>query len=55
MRLVPLAPRDLSAYHERVRRRGIERPLYWIARATIPVTLRLYFRMRRHGRPIEAG
>ncbi len=51
MRLVPLAPRDLSAYHERVRRRGIERrPLYWIARATIPVTLRLYFRMRRHGR-----
>jgi glycerol-3-phosphate dehydrogenase (NAD(P)+) len=49
MRLVPLSPRDLSAYHERVRRRGIERrPLYWIARATIPLTLRLYSRMRRH-------
>ena len=42
--------RDLSVYHDRVRRRGIQRrPLYWAARATIPLVARAYFRMRRHG------
>ena len=47
---IALAPRDLSAYHETVRRRGIQRrPLYWAARATIPLVARVWFRLRRHG------
>ena len=50
MRIACLPARDLSVYHETVRRRGIQRrPLYWAARATIPPVARVYFRMRRHG------
>jgi len=50
MRIARLPARDLSAYHETVRRRGIQRrALYWAARATIPAAARVYFRMRRHG------
>ncbi len=50
MTIACLAPRDLSVYHQTVRRRGIQRrPLHWAARATIPPIARAYFRVRRHG------
>jgi 1-acyl-sn-glycerol-3-phosphate acyltransferase len=50
MTIARLAPRDLSDYHEAVRRQAIQRrPLYWVARATIPPIVRVYFRLDRHG------
>jgi 1-acyl-sn-glycerol-3-phosphate acyltransferase len=42
--------RDLARYHERTRRRGVNRIVYWSFRALAEPALRLYFRPRRTGR-----
>lgn len=40
----------LSPHHERVRRRGVNRPVYWAIRAVVQPAIQLYFRLRRTGR-----
>ena len=40
----------LAAYHERIRRRGVNLPLYWLTRAVVQPALHIYFRLRRVGR-----
>ena len=48
--------RPLSLYHERTRRRGVNRFVYWPARLLIASAVRVYFRVRRLGRRnIPAG
>jgi 1-acyl-sn-glycerol-3-phosphate acyltransferase len=42
--------RDLSRYHERARRHGVNRLVYWIARGLIQPAMRIGFRLERHGR-----
>ena len=42
--------RPLELYHERTRRRGVNRAVYWPARVIIAPLLLLYFRVRRLGR-----
>jgi glycerol-3-phosphate dehydrogenase (NAD(P)+) len=46
----PLRPRPLEIYHERTRRRGVNRFVYWPARLLIKPAILLYFRLRRLGR-----
>lgn len=41
---------ELSIHHERIRRRGVNPPVYWIARAVLQPALLLYFRVSREGR-----
>jgi len=41
---------DLARYHERTRRRGVNRLVYWSFRALAQPALLLYFRARRIGR-----
>ena len=41
---------NLALYHERTRRRGVHRPVYWTIRAFLQPALMLYFRVRRTGR-----
>jgi len=46
----------LAPYHERTRRRGVNRWVYWTFRAFVQPALHLYFRIRRTGREhIPAG
>ena len=40
----------LAAHHERIRRRGVNTPVYWVVRAVLQPLLHLYFRLGRHGR-----
>src|SRR2546423_11090943 len=42
--------RDLSRYHERARRHGVNRVVYWVARGLIQPAMRIWFRLERHGR-----
>src|SRR3954451_11208934 len=45
-------------YHERTRRRGVNTPVYWIARAVLQPFLQIFFRLSRNGRhhiPSEGG
>ncbi|MFN2616354.1 MAG: 1-acyl-sn-glycerol-3-phosphate acyltransferase [Thermoleophilaceae bacterium] len=42
--------RRLARYHERTRRRGVNRFVYWTARAVLEPAIVLYFRLRRTGR-----
>jgi 1-acyl-sn-glycerol-3-phosphate acyltransferase len=42
--------RDLSRYHERARRHGVNRLVYWVARGLIQPAMRIWFRLERHGR-----
>jgi glycerol-3-phosphate dehydrogenase (NAD(P)+) len=44
------APEDLLRHHERVRRRGVHRVVYWAVRAVLQPSLQLLFRMARPGR-----
>ena len=44
------SPRDLARYHERARRHGVNRAVYWIARAVLQPAMRIWFRLERHGR-----
>ena len=41
---------DLTRYHERTRRRGVNRVVYWTFRALAQPAMRVYFRARRAGR-----
>jgi glycerol-3-phosphate dehydrogenase (NAD(P)+) len=43
-------PRSLDVYHERTRRRGVFRPVYWPIRMIVKPAILLYFRVRRLGR-----
>ena len=45
-----MAPLDLSTYHERTRRRGVNSPVYWVVRAILQPILMVYFRLDRIGR-----
>jgi glycerol-3-phosphate dehydrogenase (NAD(P)+) len=44
-----MAPRPLSLYHERTRRRGVNSLVYWPARWVLKAGILLYFRLRRLG------
>ena len=41
---------DLARYHERIRRRGVNRIVYWCFRALAQPAMRVLFRARRTGR-----
>jgi 1-acyl-sn-glycerol-3-phosphate acyltransferase len=41
---------DLAAHHERIRRRGVNAPVYWAVRAVLQPLLQIYFRLGRHCR-----
>ncbi len=41
---------DLTAHHQRIRRRGVNAPLYWAVRAVLQPLIMAWFRVRRHGR-----
>src|SRR5215207_2268488 len=48
--------RDLATYHDRTRRRGVNRIVYWPFRAVAQPAMRVLFRPRRTGRePIPDG
>jgi 1-acyl-sn-glycerol-3-phosphate acyltransferase len=42
--------RPLELYHERTRRRGVNRFVYWPTRVVLKPAILLWFRLRRHGR-----
>jgi 1-acyl-sn-glycerol-3-phosphate acyltransferase len=44
-----MAPRDLSLYHERTRRRGVNSLVYWPVRWVVKAGILVYFRLRRLG------
>ena len=44
-----MAPRPLSLYHERTRRRGVNSFVYWPLRWILKPSILLYFRLRRLG------
>jgi glycerol-3-phosphate dehydrogenase (NAD(P)+) len=45
-----MAPRPLSLYHERTRRRGVNSLVYWPTRWVLKTAILIYFRLRRLGR-----
>jgi glycerol-3-phosphate dehydrogenase (NAD(P)+) len=45
-----MAPRHLSLYHERTRRRGVNSLVYWPVRWVLKAGILVYFRLRRLGR-----
>ena len=45
-----LRPRPLGLYHERTRRRGVNRFVYWPVRSVVVPCILAYFRLRRLGR-----
>ncbi|TML83914.1 MAG: hypothetical protein E6G07_00535 [Actinobacteria bacterium] len=42
--------RGQQRYHERARRRGVNRVVYWIVRAVLQPAMRIWFRLERQGR-----
>ena len=44
-----MAPRPLSLYHERTRRRGVNSLVYWPMRWVLKAAILVYFRLRRLG------
>jgi glycerol-3-phosphate dehydrogenase (NAD(P)+) len=42
--------RDLSDYHDRIRRGGVNPVVYWLTRAVLQPAIQLYFRLARTGR-----
>jgi len=49
---------DLSTHHARTRSRGVNPPVYWIARMVLQPLIHLWFGLRRHGTghiPREGG
>src|SRR5829696_374910 len=44
-----MAPRPLSVYHERTRRRGVNSLVYWPMRWILKAAILVYFRLRRLG------
>jgi 1-acyl-sn-glycerol-3-phosphate acyltransferase len=45
-----MAANDLMRYHERTRTRGVNKPIFWAARAVIGVGIQIYFSVERTGR-----
>ncbi|MET0836142.1 MAG: lysophospholipid acyltransferase family protein, partial [Thermoleophilaceae bacterium] len=45
-----MTARPLEVYHERTRRRGVNKPVYWSMRWVIKAAIHVYFRLRRLGR-----
>ena len=45
-----MAGHDLSEYHERIRRRGVQPVVYWLTRAVLQPAILIYFRLSRTGR-----
>lgn len=41
---------ELADHHERIRRRGVNAPLYWLVRALLQPLIQVYFRLDRQGR-----
>jgi 1-acyl-sn-glycerol-3-phosphate acyltransferase len=41
---------DLSRYHERTRTKGVNKPLFWAARALLGIAIQFYFSLERTGR-----
>ena len=41
---------NLSRYHERARRHGVNRAVYWVVRAVLQPAMRIWFRLERQGR-----
>src|SRR5947207_1627200 len=44
-----MAATDLSRYHERIRTKGVNKPLFWIARVVVGVGMKVYFSLERTG------
>ena len=44
------ATERLSIHHERIRQRGVNKPVYWTVRAVLQPAILLWFRVRRTGR-----
>src|SRR3954471_17935037 len=45
-----MAATDLSRYHERTRKKGVNKPLFWAARMLIGIGIQFYFSLERTGR-----
>jgi glycerol-3-phosphate dehydrogenase (NAD(P)+) len=45
-----VAADELSRYHERTRTKGVNKPLFWTARAIIGLAIPVYFSLERTGR-----
>jgi 1-acyl-sn-glycerol-3-phosphate acyltransferase len=45
-----MAANDLARYHERTRTKGVNKPLFWAARAVIGLGIQIYFSLERTGR-----
>jgi 1-acyl-sn-glycerol-3-phosphate acyltransferase len=41
---------ELSIHHERIRRKGVNRPVYWVVRAVLQPLIHLYFGLSSQGR-----
>jgi 1-acyl-sn-glycerol-3-phosphate acyltransferase len=50
-----LRSRDLSVYHERIRRRGVHPIVYWVTRAVLVPLIRVWFRLEGVGRDHVPG
>src|SRR3954447_9905115 len=45
-----MAARDLSRYHERTRRKGVNKAIFWTVRAVLGLAIQFYFSLQRGGR-----
>jgi 1-acyl-sn-glycerol-3-phosphate acyltransferase len=45
-----MAASDLARYHERTRRKGVNKAIFWTARAVLGVAIQFYFSFERTGR-----
>jgi 1-acyl-sn-glycerol-3-phosphate acyltransferase len=45
-----MGERDLSRYHERTRRKGVNKALFWLTRGVLGLAIQFYFSLERTGR-----
>src|SRR3954464_13677312 len=45
-----MAATDLSRYHERTRKKGVNKAIFWAARAVLGLAIQFYFSLERTGR-----
>ncbi|HEX4719228.1 MAG TPA: lysophospholipid acyltransferase family protein [Thermoleophilaceae bacterium] len=45
-----MAATDLARYHQRTRTKGVNKPLFWTARALLGIAIQFYFSLERTGR-----
>jgi 1-acyl-sn-glycerol-3-phosphate acyltransferase len=45
-----MAASDLSRYHERTRRKGVNKAIFWTTRAVLGLAIQIYFSLERTGR-----